>query len=467
MNKNTYILFESQGIRLIIIKKDSRLNGIDVLLDTFLPLNLKSLNSKDNIKDISFQIINYIEKVERKNKVNINKIKILDQGQNIITKELEIVKNSKKKTICEYIEMEMEQFLSVDISKYNTIYSNIRELDKDFMSITAILYPKYMLDIIDMIYKVRKIECTNLYLYYQVSQEILKEKLSGETCTVVDFRKRDAVLSIIENGTTVNTMVIEEIDIEENIIDFLNKKEKVIFLGDEKNDICGTLKSSVENYSIMDGSKYMHLEFLEKRKNTSIFKKNRNKIGILDLVDEFDNSEFYNNVFKIWFVFILIIFILTMRNYLDMSELEQNLSVNNQGIKKEVKEDISLKGYKNLFGIDVSEIIEITNILSDNISEFRVNKEGINLSFYCNDTKELDNITSNPTFEKMNILSIENEKEIIENSGKNDENDRENKNDNSDISDIKDKSDIKEKSNNQNEKKERKIVNRIMVNLKR
>ncbi|MBC2576166.1 hypothetical protein [Peptostreptococcus canis] len=461
MNKNTYMLFESQGIRLIIIKKDSRRNGVDVLLDTFLPLNLKSLNSKDNIKDISFQIINYIEKIERKNKVKINKIKFLDQGQSIITKELEIVKNSKKKTICEYIEIEMAQFLSVDISKYNTIYSNIKELDKDFMSITAILYPKYMLDIIDMIYKVRKIECTNLYLYYQVSQEILKEKLSEETCTVVDFRKRDAVLSVIENGTTVNTMVIEEIDIDENIIYFLNKKEKVIFLGDEKNDICGTLKNSIENYSIINDSEYMHIKFLEKRKNTSIFRKNRNKIGILNLVDEFDNNEFYNSVFKIWFVFILVISILTMRNYLDMSKLEQNLSENNQGIRKEVKEDVSLKGYKNLFGIDVNEIIEITNLLSDNISEFRVNKEGINLSFYCNDAKELDNVTSNSTFERMNILSIENEKEIIENFGKNDENDRENKNDNSDISDIKDK------SNKQNDKKERKIVNRIRVNLKR
>ncbi|WP_101772308.1 hypothetical protein [Peptostreptococcus faecalis] len=234
--KAFFLIFENKGYRILYAnfkedntnKESEKERNIEFEYNEYISYSMNKIDMEDKSKDLAYEITEKIRNAESKLKCDCKKITVVAQDSNLIIKEIDILKDYKKKDIENIIEIEMEEFLNLNPEYYIKNYEKI-DSEEDFLKVRVVLFPRFYVDIVEKIEKLKGCRCDGIYMNYQITQSILLGSINNfdRIFAAIEFREEDYILSVIENNRVKNSMVIDNKNVDESLIDYLNDGGKV------------------------------------------------------------------------------------------------------------------------------------------------------------------------------------------------------------------------------------------------
>lgn len=361
--------------------------------------------------------------------IDVKKIKrifLFYQRDDVIIKTIEVRRKSSEKDIKNLVSMIFERELNININEYMYYYKKLNCLEEnsqnsigDIELIKITLVPNYVLDISSCIEKVLKKKIKAVHLNYQIIEEAFKEDITKYSPnTILEIRNSYIYLYTVKEKIIDEVMVIDEFDVEENIIKYINSRGKCIILNDDKNssmfnnkffkddvlkdnseDISGEHSSIKDNNFIVIDRYYDKIcdfiiyRYEKSRIENFIFAYKKPYINLKYLSKKLDTSY---NIICILCVFVLILSLGSLLNdynaCIELRDNLENVQKNSRATGKRTKK-IDNKSLLDSNKVDKIDRI-ITNINDDNmIIDFDKNY-GIRLEFSVENKDDLKIIAS-------------------------------------------------------------------------
>lgn len=237
---------------MVIIKKFLTLEiNDDYIRVVFLRKNYKKIFiDKSIIKEVSFNIKNDIDKIEKTRYVEnvvklvkdeINNIKksyknlhFNIQTQDIVIRNIEILNTKRKRDILNMIEFEITQYIPININNYSIKYKIINS-SKDKLNIQVILFPKNIINIIKIISESLNMNPKAININFDILQKLISLNLVDnfiEDGVFIECKKNQFIINITKNKKIEETYLLsKEIKSYDSVKKLISRFNYVYYYG--------------------------------------------------------------------------------------------------------------------------------------------------------------------------------------------------------------------------------------------
>ena len=443
MKTSIFLTIESKGYEIcyITLRKDV----IDRKKE-FFPFYYDARDESYS-KNISLSIVDNIKKFEERNKIKIKHIAIVESNINSSYKTIEFPKFAKQREIRRVGRNEIEANASEDLVSSLVNYK-IKKTENGYVKYGMFSFDKNTSEIIKYIEKYGKIYCKEVYLNFQVIQYITScckcwNDLSRfkDEVTILEIRNTDSIIYSIIEGVVENTMVIDAENYSDGIINYLNEQNRIIIfgaVGDAWYDIIERIEQKVflkksenivvdtiigntdpiDDIDLIDGmdsicnTDSVKDSLLSRHENYNL-----KPINILKKVKRKENM-YYKVFINISIIILILLFIEFSLAYRENTKLSESILTKNDNTMNTRKSSTKkIKGYENIYGVDVGNIISFIHYLNGRILSIKSEYNSkLVITFYIDNPDKFQSFFDSDIMKKAKITSINIDEAIEENT---------------------------------------------------
>ena len=400
-----FIGFETRGYRLTVY---SRSGEPSLLFDQYYPLDIDMDSIFDKQNEIAYKICENIAFLEKKLGSKIKKFYMVCQNNHVVVRNIEVLKNSKRKDIDLVVDIEIMELLNLDKDNYSLVYKRGQVDENDMVSLDICLFPNYFFQLAKYIEKNVKIRCMAIYTNYQLAGHFIESMV--EYFALMEVRDTDLVLTILDGTRIKSSIVVEQSYRDENFISYLNSQGKVLVFGDYGSHRFKDLVGSLTNMETLDDYRPNTFgKILEGKDQSLIGGKKSKKDRLIDYYMENVRKSKLNTYLMRFMVLISVLFILMGRLvFMNNRSLNRDLQeARVQYLSRDTRQvDRPKKIDKNIYGLDIVKVYEIHKKLGNMVKKIDYDRDRLLVEFELDDQAKIRAISSDKLFDKASIQSI-------------------------------------------------------------
>lgn len=400
-----FIGFETRGYRLTVY---SRSGEPSLLFDQYYPLDIDMDSIFDKQNEIAYKICENIAFLEKKLGSKIKKFYMVCQNNHVVVRNIEVLKNSKRKDIDLVVDIEIMELLNLDKDNYSLVYKRGQVDENDMVSLDICLFPNYFFQLAKYIEKNVKIRCMAIYTNYQLAGHFIESMV--EYFALMEVRDTDLVLTILDGTRIKSSIVVDQSYRDENFISYLNSQGKVLVFGDYGSHRFKDLVGSLTNMETLDDYRPNTFgKILEGKDQSLIGGKKSKKDRLVDYYMENVRKSKLNTYLMRFMVLISVLFILMgSRVFMNNRSLNRDLQeARVQSLSRDTRQvDRPKKIDKNIYGLDIIKVYEIHKKLGNMVKKIDYDRDRLLVEFELDDQAKIRAISSDKLFDKASIQSI-------------------------------------------------------------
>ena len=400
-----FIGFETRGYRLTVY---SRSGEPSFLFDQYYPLDIDMDSIFDKQNEIAYKICENIAFLEKKLGSKIKKFYMVCQNNHVVVRNIEVLKNSKRKDIDLVVDIEIMELLNLDKDNYSLVYKRGQVDENDMVSLDICLFPNYFYQLAKYIEKNVKIRCMAIYTNYQLAGHFIENMV--EYFALMEVRDTDLVLTILDGTRIKSSIVVDQSYRDENFISYLNSQGKVLVFGDYGSHRFKDLVGSLTNMETLDDYRPNTFgKILEGKDQSLIGGKKSKKDRLVDYYMENVRKSKLNTYLMRFMVLISVLFILMgSRVFMNNRSLNRDLQeARVQYLSRDTRQvDRPKKIDKNIYGLDIVKVYEIHKKLGNMVKKIDYDRDRLLVEFELDDHAKIRAISSDKLFDKASIQSI-------------------------------------------------------------
>ena len=400
-----FIGFETRGYRLTVY---SRSGEPSLLFDQYYPLDIDMDSIFDKQNEIAYKICENIAFLEKKLGSKIKKFYMVCQNNHVVVRNIEVLKNSKRKDIDLVVDIEIMELLNLDKDNYSLVYKRGQVDENDMVSLDICLFPNYFYQLAKYIEKNVKIRCMAIYTNYQLAGHFIENMV--EYFALMEIRDTDLVLTILDGTRIKSSIVVDQSYRDENFISYLNSQGKVLVFGDYGSHRFKDLVGSLTNMETLDDYRPNTFgKILEGKDQSLIGGKKSKKDRLVDYYMENVRKSKLNTYLMRFMVLISVLFILMgSRVFMNNRSLNRDLQeARVQYLSRDTRQvDRPKKIDKNIYGLDIVKVYEIHKKLGNMVKKIDYDRDRLLVEFELDDHAKIRAISSDKLFDKASIQSI-------------------------------------------------------------
>ena len=400
-----FIGFETRGYRLTVY---SRSGEPSFLFDQYYPLDIDMDSIFDKQNEIAYKICENIAFLEKKLGSKIKKFYMVCQNNHVVVRNIEVLKNSKRKDIDLVVDIEIMELLNLDKDNYSLVYKRGQVDENDMVSLDICLFPNYFYQLAKYIEKNVKIRCMAIYTNYQLAGHFIENMV--EYFALMEVRDTDLVLTILDGIRIKSSIVVDQSYRDENFISYLNSQGKVLVFGDYRSHRFKDLVGSLTNMETLDDYRPNTFgKILEGKDQSLIGGKKSKKDRLVDYYMENVRKSKLNTYLMRFMVLISVLFILMgSRVFMNNRSLNRDLQeARVQSLSRDTRQvDRPKKIDKNIYGLDIVKVYEIHKKLGNMVKKIDYDRDRLLVEFELDDQAKIRAISSDKLFDKASIQSI-------------------------------------------------------------
>lgn len=400
-----FIGFETRGYRLTVY---SRSGEPSLLFDQYYPLDIDMDSIFDKQNEIAYKICENIDFLEKKLGSKIKKFYMVCQNNHVVVRNIEVLKNSKRKDIDLVVDIEIMELLNLDKDNYSLVYKRWQVDENDMVSLDICLFPNYFYQLAKYIEKNVKIRCMAIYTNYQLAGHFIENMV--EYFALMEVRDTDLVLTILDGTRIKSSIVVDQSYRDENFISYLNSQGKVLVFGDYGSHRFKDLVGSLTNMETLDDYRPNTFgKILEGKDQSLIGGKKSKKDRLVDYYMENVRKSKLNTYLMRFMVLISVLFIL-MGSRVFMNNRSLNRDLQEARVQSQSRDtrqvDRPKKIDKNIYGLDIVKVYEIHKKLGNMVKKIDYDRDRLLVEFELDDQAKIRAISSDKLFDKASIQSI-------------------------------------------------------------
>ena len=400
-----FIGFETRGYRLTVY---SRSGEPSFLFDQYYPLDIDMDSIFDKQNEIAYKICENIAFLEKKLGSKIKKFYMVCQNNHVVVRNIEVLKNSKRKDIDLVVDIEIMELLNLDKDNYSLVYKRGQVDENDMVSLDICLFPNYFFQLAKYIEKNVKIRCMAIYTNYQLAGHFIENMV--EYFALMEIRDTDLVLTILDGTRIKSSIVVDQSYRDENFISYLNSQGKVLVFGDYGSHRFKDLIGSLTNMETLDDYRPNTFgKILEGKDQSLIGGKKSKKDRLVDYYTENMRKSKLNTYLMRFMVLISVLFIL-MGSRVFMNNRSLNRDLQEARVQSQSRDtrqvDRPKKIDKNIYGLDIVKVYEIHKKLGNMVKKIDYDRDRLLVEFELDDQAKIRAISSDKLFDKASIQSI-------------------------------------------------------------
>lgn len=400
-----FIGFETRGYRLTVY---SRSGEPRLLFDQYYPLDIDMDSIFDKQNEIAYKICENIAFLEKKLGSKIKKFYMVCQNNHVVVRNIEVLKNSKRKDIDLVVDIEIMELLNLDKDNYSLVYKRWQVDENDMVSLDICLFPNYFYQLAKYIEKNVKIRCMAIYTNYQLAGHFIESMV--EYFALMEVRDTDLVLTILDGTRIKSSIVVDQSYRDENFISYLNSQGKVLVFGDYGSHRFKDLVGSLTNMETLDDYRPNTFgKILEGKDQSLIGGKKSKKDRLVDYYMENVRKSKLNTYLMRFMILISVLFILMgSRVFMNNRSLNRDLQeARVQSLSRDTRQvDRPKKIDKNIYGLDIVKVYEIHKKLGNMVKKIDYDRDRLLVEFELDDQAKIRAISSDKLFDKASIQSI-------------------------------------------------------------
>ena len=400
-----FIGFETRGYRLTVY---SRSGEPRLLFDQYYPLDIDMDSIFDKQNEIAYKICENIAFLEKKLGSKIKKFYMVCQNNHVVVRNIEVLKNSKRKDIDLVVDIEIMELLNLDKDNYSLVYKRWQVDENDMVSLDICLFPNYFYQLAKYIEKNVKIRCMAIYTNYQLAGHFIESMV--EYFALMEVRDTDLVLTILDGTRIKSSIVVDQSYRDENFISYLNSQGKVLVFGDYGSHRFKDLVGSLTNMETLDDYRPNTFgKILEGKDQSLIGGKKSKKDRLVDYYKENVRKSKLNTYLMRFMILISVLFILMgSRVFMNNRSLNRDLQeARVQSLSRDTRQvDRPKKIDKNIYGLDIVKVYEIHKKLGNMVKKIDYDRDRLLVEFELDDQAKIRAISSDKLFDKASIQSI-------------------------------------------------------------
>lgn len=400
-----FIGFETRGYRLTVY---SRSGEPSLLFDQYYPLDIDMDSIFDKQNEIAYKICENIAFLEKKLGSKIKKFYMVCQNNHVVVRNIEVLKNSKRKDIDLVVDIEIMELLNLDKDNYSLVYKRGQVDENDMVSLDICLFPNYFYQLAKYIEKNVKIRCMAIYTNYQLAGHFIESMV--EYFALMEVRDTDLVLTILDGTRIKSSIVVDQSYRDENFISYLNSQGKVLVFGDYGSHRFKDLVGSLTNMETLDDYRPNTFgKILEGKDQSLIGGKKSKKDRLVDYYMENVRKSKLNTYLMRFMILISVLFILMgSRVFMNNRSLNRDLQeARVQSLSRDTRQvDRPKKIDKNIYGLDIVKVYEIHKKLGNMVKKIDYDRDRLLVEFELDDQAKIRAISSDKLFDKASIQSI-------------------------------------------------------------
>ncbi len=400
-----FIGFETRGYRLTVY---SRSGEPSLLFDQYYPLDIDMDSIFDKQNEIAYKICENIAFLEKKLGSKIKKFYMVCQNNHVVVRNIEVLKDSKRKDIDLVVDIEIMELLNLDKDNYSLVYKRGQVDENDMVSLDICLFPNYFYQLAKYIEKNVKIRCMAIYTNYQLAGHFIESMV--EYFALMEVRDTDLVLTILDGTRIKSSIVVDQSYRDENFISYLNSQGKVLVFGDYGSHRFKDLVGSLTNMETLDDYRPNTFgKILEGKDQSLIGGKKSKKDRLVDYYMENVRKSKLNTYLMRFMVLISVLFILMgSRVFMNNRSLNRDLQeARVQSLSRDTRQvDRPKKIDKNIYGLDIVKVYEIHKKLGNMVKKIDYDRDRLLVEFELDDQAKIRAISSDKLFDKASIQSI-------------------------------------------------------------
>lgn len=400
-----FIGFETRGYRLTVY---SRSGEPRLLFDQYYPLDIDMDSIFDKQNEIAYKICENIAFLEKKLGSKIKKFYMVCQNNHVVVRNIEVLKNSKRKDIDLVVDIEIMELLNLDKDNYSLVYKRGQVDENDMVSLDICLFPNYFYQLAKYIEKNVKIRCMAIYTNYQLAGHFIESMV--EYFALMEVRDTDLVLTILDGTRIKSSIVVDQSYRDENFISYLNSQGKVLVFGDYGSHRFKDLVGSLTNMETLDDYRPNTFgKILEGKDQSLIGGKKSKKDRLVDYYMENVRKSKLNTYLMRFMILISVLFILMgSRVFMNNRSLNRDLQeARVQSLSRDTRQvDRPKKIDKNIYGLDIVKVYEIHKKLGNMVKKIDYDRDRLLVEFELDDQAKIRAISSDKLFDKASIQSI-------------------------------------------------------------
>ena len=249
--------------RTISIDLDDKITKIGIIDSILGYRNIKLLKSIDN-EYITNSSGNYIESMTKyiKNTISKHIIPFIElsftiQNEDIIIRNIKIIKPEKEQDIKDLIKYELKKFIPLNLDNYIIKY-NINSIFENEIDIQTILFPKTNIELCKQIAKSLKIKTKKLCVNFNILQNLISKNIididDGENL-ILEIKDKIINLNVIKEKHIIESYSLKKDSnlkrYIESKLDSLNR----IYIYGKNDDIVIKMMSNIINVEHLEISK--------------------------------------------------------------------------------------------------------------------------------------------------------------------------------------------------------------------
>lgn len=400
-----FIGFETRGYRLTVY---SRSGEPSLLFDQYYPLDIDMDSIFDKQNEIAYKICENIAFLEKKLGSKIKKFYMVCQNNHVVVRNIEVLKDSKRKDIDLVVDIEIMELLNLDKDNYSLVYKRGQVDENDMVSLDICLFPNYFYQLAKYIEKNVKIRCMAIYTNYQLAGHFIESMV--EYFALMEVRDTDLVLTILDGTRIKSSIVVDQSYRDENFISYLNSQGKVLVFGDYGSHRFKDLVGSLTNMETLDDYRPNTFgKILEGKDQSLIGGKKSKKDRLVDYYMENVRKSKLNTYLMRFMVLISVLFIL-MGSRVFMNNRSLNRDLQEARVQSQSRDtrqvDRPKKIDKNIYGLDIVKVYEIYKKLGNMVKKIDYDRDRLLVEFELDDQAKIRAISSDKLFDKASIQSI-------------------------------------------------------------
>lgn len=400
-----FIGFETRGYRLTVY---SRSGEPRLLFDQYYPLDIDMDSIFDKQNEIAYKICENIAFLEKKLGSKIKKFYMVCQNNHVVVRNIEVLKNSKRKDIDLVVDIEIMELLNLDKDNYSLVYKRWQVDENDMVSLDICLFPNYFYQLAKYIEKNVRIRCMAIYTNYQLAGHFIENMV--EYFAIMEIRDTDLVLTILDGTRIKSSIVVDQSYRDENFISYLNSQGKVLVFGDYGSHRFKDLIGSLTNMETLDDYRPNTFgKILEGKDQSLIGGKKSKKDRLVDYYTENMRKSKLNTYLMRFMVLISVLFIL-MGSRVFMNNRSLNRDLQEARVQSQSRDtrqvDRPKKIDKNIYGLDIVKVYEIHKKLGNMVKKIDYDRDRLLVEFELDDQAKIRAISSDKLFDKASIQSI-------------------------------------------------------------
>lgn len=400
-----FIGFETRGYRLTVY---SRSGEPSLLFDQYYPLDIDMDSIFDKQNEIAYKICENIAFLEKKLGSKIKKFYMVCQNNHVVVRNIEVLKDSKRKDIDLVVDIEIMELLNLDKDNYSLVYKKGQVDENDMVSLDICLFPNYFFQLAKYIEKNVKIRCMAIYTNYQLAGHFIENMV--EYFALMEIRDTDLVLTILDGTRIKSSIVVDQSYRDENFISYLNSQGKVLVFGDYGSHRFKDLIGSLTNMETLDDYRPNTFgKILEGKDQSLIGGKKSKKDRLVDYYTENMRKSKLNTYLMRFMVLISVLFIL-MGSRVFMNNRSLNRDLQEARVQSQSRDtrqvDRPKKIDKNIYGLDIVKVYEIHKKLGNMVKKIDYDRDRLLVEFELDYQAKIRAISSDKLFDKASIQSI-------------------------------------------------------------